>query len=83
MELHDGFEMIEAIEYQPIKQLTLENFSPGCKVGQKGKIHFSLFSSPITLGLAIIMLGHCFLSASIIRANILSGWNVFIETLQC
>lgn len=32
MELHDGFQMIEAIEYQPINQLSLENIAPGCKV---------------------------------------------------
>lgn len=47
MELNDGVEMIEAIEYQPINQLTLENIAPGCKVCKYNPIN--LYDSNIHL----------------------------------
>ena len=33
MELNDGTQTIEGIEYFSIKHLNIENIEPGCKVG--------------------------------------------------
>lgn len=47
MEIHDGHQIVEAIEYKPISHLSIENVTPGIKV---------LLTGPITLRDGLMLL---------------------------
>ena len=43
LKLTDGHQIVEAIEYQPIRQLSVEGFMPGGKVTIDGEAPLNFF----------------------------------------